>query len=52
METIIGDYIGTTIGIHPPFLTKHQGVYSIMKRDAVEARKRHRDVGTVPLRIP
>ena len=29
METIIGDYIGTTIGIHssiPPFPTKHQTV--------------------------
>ena len=26
MGTIIGDYIGTTIGIHPPFPTKNQGV--------------------------
>ena len=26
MGTIIGDYIGTTIGIHSPFPTKHQGL--------------------------
>ena len=25
MGTIIGDYVGTTIGIHSPFPTKHQG---------------------------
>ena len=25
IETIIGDYIGTTIGISSPFPTKHQG---------------------------
>ena len=25
LGTIIGDYSGTTIGMHPPFPTKHQG---------------------------
>ena len=29
METIVGDYLGTTIGIHSPIPTKHQTVYDL-----------------------
>ena len=34
METIIGDSIGATIGIHSPFPTKHQTVAAFLLQDS------------------
>ena len=41
MGTIIGDCIGTTIGIHSPFPTLHQGAYGLPDLE-VQAFKRLR----------